>query len=327
MQPVDIYGEAWEGIRNGFESGRMAHAYLIVGSPRGNALRFCESVLQLLFCESEDKPCKVCNGCQRVELHKHVDILWIEPQSKSRQIKADDIRALVSRMAMTSYEGGWKAGVVVSADCMNDSSANVLLKTLEEPPKKSILFLITDSPQTLLPTIISRCQRIVLPSNEGGAMEELWRDPLREIMRSLPPANGLDAGRLSNRLKAVLDLVKNQIAELVEEDAATDETAIDEAKQKEILDARINARLLEVQSGIFRTMLDWHRDLLMLVKQVDASLLIFPDELAVMKEQAAKQSVSSALRNIDTIESMPRRINRNIPVTQVLDEALRNLMR
>ena len=84
--------------------------------------------------------------------------------------------------------------------------------------------------------------------------------------------------------------------------------------------------MLEVQSGIFRTLLDWHRDLLMLVEQVDESLLNFPEEISVIREQATKQSASSALRNIETIESMPRRINRNIPATQVLDEALRRLI-
>ncbi len=49
MEAVDMHAEAWEGIKNGFESGRLAHAYIIVGSPRGNALHFAESILKLLL--------------------------------------------------------------------------------------------------------------------------------------------------------------------------------------------------------------------------------------------------------------------------------------
>ena len=110
MDTVDMHAEAWKGIRNGFESGRLAHAYVIVGSPRGNALQFAESFLKLLFCESAEKPCNECVTCRRVEEHKHSDTLWLEPQSKSRQIKADEVRAVVRRMTQTSFEGGWKGG-------------------------------------------------------------------------------------------------------------------------------------------------------------------------------------------------------------------------
>lgn len=327
MPGVDPYAEAWEGIRNSFESGRLAHAYVIVGSPRGDARQFAELMLKLLYCESDQKPCGVCNGCHLVESHKNIDVLWVEPQSKSRQIKADDVRALVHRMAQTSYEGGWKAGVVVSADCMNESSANALLKTLEEPPQKSMLLLITDSPHALLPTIISRCQRIVLSEGGSGALKELWYESLLDMMRSFPPSNGLDAGRTAIRLKAILDGVKDHIADAVEADTDADESVVDETRMKDILDARINARLLEVQSIVFRTLLEWHRDLLLLVHGADEKLLNFPDELETLKHQASRQTPSSGLLNIKTVENMARQIGRNIPPVQVFDEAFRKLIR
>ena len=216
METVDVHSEAWQGLRNGFESGRLAHAYVIVGSPRGNALQFAESFLKLLFCESTEKPCNECPACRRIETHKHVDTLWIEPQSKSRQIKADEVRALVHRITQTSFEGGWKAGIILAADCMNTNSANVLLKTLEEPPPKTILLIVTSSPQALLPTIISRCQKIVLSDNSAGMPDSVWQGPLMNILRALPPASGLDAGRLASSLKALFETVKAGIADAVE---------------------------------------------------------------------------------------------------------------
>ncbi len=327
MEAVDMHAEAWGGIRNGFESDRLAHAYVIVGSPRGNALHFAESFLKLLFCESAEKPCNECVGCRQVETHKHVDNLWIEPQSKSRQILADDVRGLIQRMTQTSFEGGWKAGVILCADCMNVSSENALLKTLEEPPAKSILLLVTDSPQSLLPTIISRCQKIVLSEGKAGAMDAVWQAPLMQVLRELPPTGGLGAARLASQLKGLFDTVKAGISDAVVEELDQNDEALDESKLKVILEARTSARLKEVQADVFRVMLDWHRDVLMLVSGVDRGELLFPDECDILAEQSARHTQGSALQAIQVVEGMARRLERNIPDLQIFDEAFRKLTR
>ncbi len=327
METTDLYAEAWEGARKSFESGRLAHAYVIVGSPRGNALEFAEAFLKLLFCESAEKPCNECANCRLIESHKHVDTLWVEPQSKSRQIKADEVRGLIHRVTQTSFEGGWKAGILVSAECMNEKSANILLKTLEEPPPKTVLLLITDSPQSLLPTIISRCQKIVLSEGKAGTLEELWKAPLMDLLRELPPSGGLDASRLAGKLKAILDAVKSEIANAVIEDLGIDDESLDESKLKEILDARTNARLKEVQADVFRILFDWHRDILMLVSKVADEHLIFSNDRNALAEQAAQHTQASALQAIQVVEGMATRLDRNIPPAQIFDEAFRKLVR
>ena len=327
MEAIDLQAEAWEGIRNSHESGRLAHAYVIVGAPRGNALHFAESFLKLLYCEAAEKPCNECSNCRRIESHKHVDTLWIEPQSKARQIKAEEVRGLIHRMTQTSFEGGWKAGILVSAERMNVNSANILLKTLEEPPAKTLLLLLTDSPQTLLPTIISRCQKIVLSEGEFGGNDASWEVPLMELLHELPPGNGLDAARLAGKLKAILDTVKAEISDAVEGALEGDDEGLDESKLKEILDARTNARLKEVQREVFRIMLDWHRDILMMVSRVDESHLIFSNDREVLVDQAKRQTPASALQAIQVVEGMATRLDRNIPPAQIFDEAFRKLVR
>ncbi|MDF7800502.1 hypothetical protein P4C99_13575 [Pontiellaceae bacterium B1224] len=327
MDAVDMHAEAWEGIKNGFESGRLAHAYVIVGSPRGNALHFAESVLKLLFCEGAEKPCNECKACRQVEAHKHVDNLWIEPQSKSRQILAEDVRGLIKRMSQTSFDGGWKAGVILSADCMNESSENALLKTLEEPPPKSILLLVTDSAQSLLPTIISRCQKIVLSEGRAGALDDVWRAPLMNILHEMPPTGGLDAARLASRLKGILDEVKEGISDAVIGELDQNDEALDESKLKVILEARINSRLKEVQADVFRVMLDWQRDVLMLASGVDQDKLLFSNDWKTLTEQAKLHTQGSALKAIQEIEGMSRRLDRNIPALQIFDEAFRKMVR
>lgn len=327
MEAIDVHAEAWKGIRNGFESGRLAHAYVIVGSPRGNALHFAESLLKLLFCEGRERPCNECVACRQVGLHKHVDTLWIEPQSKSRQILIEDVRGLIRRMSQTSFEGGWKAGVVLNADCLNPNSENAMLKTLEEPPAKSLLLLVTDSPQSLLPTIASRCQKIVLSSWMDVSIDAEWWAALMELLQDLPPSNGLEAARLASRLKGLIDLVKAGISDVVAEDLGQSREALDESKLQGILDARINARLKEVKTDVFRTMLDWHRDVLMMTYRVDERNLVFGSEREVLACQAKYHTQGSALQAIHAVEGMARQLDRNIPDLQVFDEAFRKLIR
>ncbi|MBT8043043.1 MAG: hypothetical protein HKP10_01920 [Kiritimatiellales bacterium] len=327
MEAVDLYDKAWAGIRSGFEADRLAHAYVIVGAPRGRGLHFAEAFLKLLFCTAGEKPCNECVACRQMEAHQHVDTLWIEPQSKSRQILAEDVRGLIQRISQTSFEGGWKAGVILCADCLNPSSENALLKTLEEPPPRTILLLVTESPQSLLPTIISRCQKLVLAEKKSGAMDEVWGAPLMGILRELPPANGLGASRLASRLKELFDTVKAGIADAVDEDLDQTDETLDESKLKGILEARTNARLKEVQADVFREMLDWHRDVLMLASGIDSGGLVFPKELDVLAGQAQRQTQRSALYAIQVIEGMARRLDRNIPDLQIFDEAFRQLVR
>ena len=327
MEVADLHSEAWEGIRNGYEDGRLAHAYVIVGSPRGNGLQFAESFLKLLLCENAERPCNECAACRRVEEHKHADILWVEPQSKSRQIKADEVRDLIRRITQTSFEGGWRAGVVLSADCLNVQSANVLLKTLEEPPPKTILLLVTDSPQSLLPTIISRCQKIVLSSGGSGSEDAAWRAPMLDILRDMPPANGLAAARLASQLKGLVDVIKAGIAELVAADVGQGEESLDESKLKEIMEARTLARLKEVRADLLQSMLDWQRDVLLLTSGVEEQHLIYEEEREVLRQQAGLHTQGSALNALQVVEAMGQRLNRNIPELQIFDEAFRKLIR
>jgi ABC-2 type transport system ATP-binding protein len=99
------------------------------------------------------------------------------------------------------------------------------------------------------------------------------------------------------------------------------------SKLKDILAARTNARLKEIQSEVFRVILDWYRDILMLVSKVDDGHLIFADDKSALVEQSKQHTQSSALQGTQVVEGMARRLDRNIPDTQIFDEAFRKLIR
>lgn len=83
-------------------------------------------------------------------------------KKRRTEIVVDDVRALHDFFEMTASHDGWRIAIVDPADEMNRSAANALLKMLEEPPRKSILFLITHAKGSLVPTVRSRCQQLLL---------------------------------------------------------------------------------------------------------------------------------------------------------------------
>ena len=297
------FDSAWEGIEKGWNSGQMAHAYLLLGSPHGAAGRFADRLLNLIF-----------NNHPQVATHAHPDIAWIEPQSKTRQIQIDQIRDdLIRPFSQTSFSGGWKAGVIVNADRMNAYTANALLKTLEEPPARSILLLISDEPQSLLPTISSRCQRINLTAAEDD-VSNVWKEPLLNILGDLPPANAPEAGLLAGQLSVLLHSLKKDIeteeAERIPEDMPAKES-------KPLLDGRIGSRMVEIRTDILRTMLNWQRDVLMLV--LKQNTLHFPEARDALEQQALVCTRAEAFKRMDAVETAARQLDRNLPAELVFE--------
>jgi len=101
----------------------------------------------------------------------HPDLRWV--QADGAVIKVDEIRMLAEFAVGTRQSAPHKVAVIESAQLMNDNSANALLKTLEEPPADTHIILTTSQASRLLPTIISRCQSVVLQADEKLAQDWL----------------------------------------------------------------------------------------------------------------------------------------------------------
>lgn len=307
--------QAVELLCRAFDAGRSAHGYLIVGPPRGAGQAVVERVLQHLLCSGHPRPCGACPACRQVLLHTHPDLRWLEPEKKSRQFGADTVRDL-SRMAnQTSYSGGWRAGVLVNADRLTPAAANAFLKTLEEPPPRCAFFLLTDAPQALLPTILSRCQRVTV---EGAAvvLPEDVEARLVAILASARPDRTLFALGQSDQLKALLEEVKAAIAE---GEAETESGAAPEAEvDEDVLLARVSARFRELRTAVLQFILAWQRDVVMVLCGCDHLVYNAP-HMDALKRAAVGISVRDALRNIGVVETMARQLERNMPEEPVFE--------
>lgn len=157
---------AYDMIARAIDEGERSGGYLIVGDITGNARELVDRILAKLY----------PNDAEKLAARAHPDVCWLEPMGKSRTIKVERTKSdpgpgmrdgIIIPMSATAYSGGWKVGIIVSADRMQPTAANAFLKSLEEPTPRTLYLLLTDRPDAVLPTIISRCQRVDLALPSG----------------------------------------------------------------------------------------------------------------------------------------------------------------
>ena len=175
-------------------SGRMHHAWLITG-PEGVgkatlAFRFARRLLAgMPGADSLAVPAGH-PVFRRIAARSHADLLTVELAYDTKrkrmktQIAVDDVRGINNFMSLTPAEGGWRVVIVDGAEELNPSSANALLKILEEPPPRAIVLLVCGAPGRLLPTIRSRCRRLQLSALEDPAMGKLLGIYLPELAQT-----------------------------------------------------------------------------------------------------------------------------------------------
>ncbi len=175
-----IWGQnsAIQILRQALVHDRLAHAYLLAG-PDGVGKRLTALTLaKAMNCLSPPEPgeaCETCSSCSKINSANHADVVQIEPDGDF--IKIDQVRELHRQLRFRPLEGGRRVCILDSADRLNEAAANALLKTLEEPPAETHLFLVTARPHRLLPTILSRCQWV--------KFKPLSRSHLARILRSV----------------------------------------------------------------------------------------------------------------------------------------------
>ncbi len=204
----------------------LPHAMLIHGKQGIGKVEFARAMAQSLLCESPEHgiACDTCNACGWYREGNHPDFRELVPENlsdddsdadasadatdgtkekkKSKEIKIDQVRELSSFMTLSTHRDGFRVLVIYPAETMNLAAANALLKTLEEPPPRTVILLVTDQMTRLLATIRSRCQRILLASPTAEeALKWLEAQNVLKPATALAMAGGapLDAIQFADR--------------------------------------------------------------------------------------------------------------------------------
>lgn len=174
------------------QSGRMPHAVLVAVDTGLGARALLEALAASALCTALTPvgACGQCKSCQLFNAGNHPDFYPIE--ADGNQIKVDQIRSLIGKLATTAQQGGMRLAVIYGAERMNHAAANALLKTLEEPGEQTLILLHTDTPAQLLPTLKSRCQKLAFqaPDNRQIATWLSAQQLATDAMWALPIAGG-----------------------------------------------------------------------------------------------------------------------------------------
>lgn len=201
-----------------FQKKRVGHAYMFDGERGTGKEEVALLFARILLCTNSNAsiPCNICSSCQRVLSGNHPNLTILRPEGQT--IKKEQMDNLILEMTKKGYEQGRKIYIISQADRMNNSSANALLKYLEEPDGAVTAILLTDSYQSILPTIRSRCQRIsFLPPSREKIMLELEEKGITTSMAAtvtLVTANADEAFQLAqdegfaHMRKTVLKLIE-----------------------------------------------------------------------------------------------------------------------
>jgi hypothetical protein len=164
-----------QSLQRSLQRGRLAHGYLFAGHQLDDLEGLARALAKTLNCLHPTVQdgvaidcCDRCLNCQKIDHGNHPDVFWVRPESKLRQIRIRQIvrrensppRVLLDAVNLKPTESQFKVAIIVAADRMNEEAANAFLKTLEEPPPRSVLVLLTTQPERLLDTIRSRCLRL-----------------------------------------------------------------------------------------------------------------------------------------------------------------------
>lgn len=309
----DIVGQEQlkEHLQNAIEQNKVSHTYIINGE-RNSGKEFIAKVFAMaLQCQERKngEPCQECHSCRQALSGNHPDIIFVSHE-KPNVIGVDDIRTQINGdVAIKPYSSPKKIYIMNEGEKMTVQAQNALLKTLEEPPEYALILILTTNPETLLPTILSRC--VVL--NMKPVRDELVKKFLIKEME-IPDykADVCVAFARGNVGKARL-LAKSEEFDKVKDEALILLRNINDMEIHEIVAAIKKITEYQFDVNDYLDILSiWYRDVLLYKATRDVNGLIFREEIQYIRKVADKSTYEGIERIIEALEKSKQRLSANV---------------
>ena len=294
-----------DSLRAAVRRQRVAHAYLFAGPEGVGKETLARTFVAGLLCHqpNEGGPCGGCGACDKIARGSHPDVLCLEPDGKF--IKIEAVRKMTKMVPYKPIEGRCRAVLIPHADRLHEAAANALLKTLEEPSQHTIFVLTTASPQSLLDTIISRCQMIRFNRLSSEAIESILKGLEGVEEEFVQSAIGMANGSVGRALMLANSEMVERRTSLYERLAR-----LSEMTEFEMLsfgeDFAREKKELATQFGLLRS---WYRDVLVAQTGAQSDMLTnrdWTDALKAHGKGLEARKILECLRLIDEVESSLR---------------------
>jgi DNA polymerase-3 subunit delta' len=310
MSFADILGQETPiGIlRRSLTTGRLAHAYLFEGVDGCGKKATALALIEAVFCDRGG--CGLCPSCRKVRSLQHPDMHLVEPDGAF--IKIDQIRNLQKELAYRPFEAPKKACIIDGAEHLNQAAGNALLKTLEEPSGNALIILVTSQPSGVLPTILSRCQRLLF----HGLSEETIRSQLVKTgidSESAHLAASLAGGSMKNGLEISKGAVISERKELLTRlfGLSTGEiTPLFQAAEELAAEKEKALEALEVLTSFLRDML---------LYGAGGTDIVNTDLLPLLQQQGRTLSAAGIMEKIEHVASTRTALLRNVNTRLALE--------
>ncbi len=275
----NLLGHEWavDMLHQHVARGEVRHAYLFCGPPGLGRRTLALRLAQALNCTTPiaaGVPCGTCRDCRQIESMQHPDMTVIQAlddEGNSKEngtLKVEYVRAVQHSLSLKPYQAKYRVALFLRFQEANDSAANALLKTLEEAPAHAILLLTADTPEQLLPTIVSRCEILRLRALPISAIEAdlLKRGVDAERARLLAHISG---GRPGYARKLIDDVT---LLEKREERLNDLQTLLSASRVEKFSYADKLAKDKETMRQVILIWLSYWRDVMLRVAQADTPL-------------------------------------------------------
>ena len=311
-----LLGNEWavELLKQHLVRDSVRHAYLFCGPPglgrRTLALRFA----QALNCPNPvapGEPCGKCKTCQQIERMQYADLAIIQAEKEGGTLRVEQIRSIRQSLSLKPYQGKYRVALFLRFQEANANASNALLKTLEEAPAYVVLVLTADTPEQLLPTIVSRCEVLRLRPLPVEIVESYLKESGADETASHLLAH-VSGGRPGYALRLMqdkdeLDFRATRLADLQKLLKSTRRERFSYAE-------KLTDRKYEARERFRDTLLLWlafWRDVLLRAAKSDAPLANV-DYITEVESLAARLSLPQARQLVTAAEGAVDRLERNV---------------